>query len=103
MSAMLGQDVLIRSSDPVDGQPVTVTFTGDEAEWEPAIAVVFVGRRAGDGPAVTVCCDSVNFFTSRASAELWHREHPDVRGQIVSQGRAIEIGRQAFGPLLKVD
>ncbi|MFC9810531.1 organomercurial lyase [Streptomyces virginiae] len=102
MSAMLGQDLLIHSSDPVDGQPIAVTFTGDEAEWEPAAAVVFVGSRAGNGPAATVCCDVLNFFASRASAELWQREHPDVQGQIVSQDRAIEIGRETFGPLLQV-
>lgn len=100
ISAMLGQDVMVSSSDPVDGRPVTVTFVGGAARWEPAEAVVFVGRRDGAGPAATVCCDALNFFTGRASAEQWTREHPEVKGQIIAQDRAVEIGVQTFGPLL---
>ncbi|AVH61119.1 alkylmercury lyase [Streptomyces dengpaensis] len=100
MPAMLGQGVVISSTDPVTGEPVTVTTTGDGSVWEPAGAVVFVGRRACSGPAASVCCDALNFFTGAASAQSWEGEHPDVRGEIVDQVRAEEIGRQIFGPLL---
>ncbi|MFB7172289.1 alkylmercury lyase family protein [Streptomyces sp. NPDC056254] len=103
ISAMLGQDVTISSSDPIDGQPVTVSFANGAARWEPAGAVVFVGRREGEGPAAAVCCDALNFFSGPASAEQWKRAHPEVRGEIVGQARAIEIGQQTFGPLLKED
>ncbi|GLV95115.1 MULTISPECIES: alkylmercury lyase family protein [Streptomyces] len=103
ISAMLGQDVVIASSDPVDGRPVTVTCTGGTTVWEPAAAVVFVGRRDGVGPAATLCCDALNFFTSHASAEQWQQEHPEVRGQVVSQARAVEIGEETFGLLLCED
>lgn len=101
LPAMLGQDVVISSSDPVDGQPVTVTFTSGTTVWEPVAAVVFVGRRDGTGPAATLCCDALNFFTGHASAEQWQQEHPELKGQIVSQARAVEIGQQTFGPLLQ--
>jgi hypothetical protein len=101
ISAMLGQDVVISSSDPVDGQPVTVTFTGGSTMWEPQAAVVFVGRRDGTGPAAALCCDTVNFFAHHASAAQWQQEHPEVTGQVVSQARAVEIGQQTFGPLLQ--
>ncbi|WP_407835942.1 alkylmercury lyase family protein [Streptomyces sp. DSM 116496] len=104
ISAMLGgQDVRVSSSDPVSGEPVTVTFTGGAAVWEPADAVVFVGRREGSGPAVAVCCDALNFFTSRTSAEQWQCGHPEISGQVVSQGRAVQIGEQTFRTLLQED
>ncbi|MFF4267064.1 alkylmercury lyase family protein [Streptomyces virginiae] len=101
VSAMLGQDVTVSSADPVDGQTVTVTFTNGAATWEPAAAVVFVGRRQGAGPAAAVCCDALNFFASRPSAEQWQLAHPEVRGEIVSQARATQIGQQTFGPLFQ--
>jgi hypothetical protein len=45
-------------------------------------------------------CDALNFFTGRTSAEQWMRQHSEVKGQIVVQERAVEIGVQTFGPLL---
>ncbi|WP_165988493.1 alkylmercury lyase family protein [Streptomyces sp. YIM 98790] len=100
VSAMLGQDVTVSSSDPLDGRPVTVTFVGGTARWEPAEAVVFIGRREGAGPAALVCCEALNFFAGRASAERWARAHPEVKGEIIAQDRAVEIGVRTFGPLL---
>lgn len=101
ISAMLSQDVTVSSTDPVDAQPVTVSLTNGSATWEPADAVVFVGRREGEGPAAAVCCDALNFFTGQASAEQWQLAHPEVRGEIVSQAYATQIGQQTFGPLLQ--
>ncbi|MGA5215235.1 organomercurial lyase [Streptomyces cinereoruber] len=99
--AMLGQDAVITSSDPTNSESVMVTHAGGRTTWEPSTAVVFVGRRGSTGPAAEVCCDRLNFFTSRTSAEAWaRRQHPDVTGQIVDQAQAEEIGRQIFGPLL---
>ncbi|GGW80852.1 alkylmercury lyase family protein [Streptomyces galilaeus] len=102
ISAMLeGQDVRISSSDPVSGEPVTVTFTDGNPLWEPTAAVVFIGRREGGGPAADVCCDALNFFTGRDSAEQWRQAHPEVIGQVVGQDLAVQIGQQTFGPLLQ--
>lgn len=98
--AMLGRDAVISSTDPVTGEPVTVTSMGGTTVWEPDSAVVFVGRRGCSGPAAAVCCDTLNFFTSRASASTWSKRHPNVLGEIVGQARAEELGRQVFGPLL---
>ncbi|MFB6829896.1 organomercurial lyase [Streptomyces hydrogenans] len=72
---MLGQDVTVSSTAPVDGQLVTVTDTDGAVTWEPAEAVVFVGSREGEGPAAEVCCDALDFFSSRASAEQRHLAH----------------------------
>nr|WSW44660.1 alkylmercury lyase family protein [Streptomyces sp. NBC_01001] len=100
IAAMLGRNTVISSTDPVTGEPVTVTSTDGTTVWEPASAVVFVGHRAVAGPAEAVCCGALNFFTSRTSATTWSQRHPDVRGDIVGQDRAEELGRRTFGPLL---
>ncbi|WP_406422475.1 alkylmercury lyase family protein [Streptomyces sp. NBC_00873] len=82
---------------------MTVTFTSGSLLWEPVDAAVFIGRREGGGPAAEVCCDALNFFTGRDSAEQWRRGHPEVIGQVVSQDHAVQIGQQTFGPLLQND
>ncbi|MFL4907520.1 organomercurial lyase [Streptomyces sp. MMS24-I2-30] len=97
---MLATDAVISSFDPVTGEPVTVTSRNGRMVWEPPSAVVFVGRRSCGGPAAAVCCDALNFFTSADSAHSWIKQHPDVRGKVVGQARAEQIGRQTFGPLL---
>lgn len=50
-----------------------------------------------------MCCDALNFFSGLTPAEQWKSANPEVRGEIVSQARAIEIGHQTFGPLLEED
>ncbi|MEU4272847.1 organomercurial lyase [Streptomyces sp. NPDC026092] len=97
---MLGQDAVISSTDPVSGDPVTVTSTTGTVRWEPATAVVFVGQRPGGGPAASACCDALNFFTDAATARAWTSRHPDVPGQVVDLPTAEHIGRRTFGPLL---
>jgi hypothetical protein len=98
--AMLGMDVVISSTDPVSGEPVTITSRGGATRWEPAGAVVFVGQRPGGGPAATACCDALNFFASDATARAWIAEHPSIPGRIVDQAPAEHIAAQTFGPLL---
>ncbi|WP_267037084.1 alkylmercury lyase family protein [Streptomyces sp. NBC_00091] len=98
--AMLEQDAVISSTDPVTGDPITVTFTDGTVRWEPASTVVFVGQRPGGGPAASACCDALNFFTNTDNARTWTGRHPDVPGRVVHQPEAEHIGRQTFGPLL---
>ncbi|MET7714465.1 alkylmercury lyase family protein [Streptomyces sp. NPDC005407] len=98
--AMLGTGAVISSSDPVTGEPITVTSTGGRTTWEPATAVVYVGQRSCTGPAADVACGALNFFTSGATARTWAEQHPDVTGQAVDQTRAEALGRAVFGPLL---
>ncbi|MEU9848186.1 organomercurial lyase [Streptomyces sp. NPDC047985] len=98
--AMLNTDIVISSTDPVTGDPITITSHGGTTLWEPRSAVVFVGQRPGGGPAATACCDALNFFTSDATARTWVAEHPGVPGRIVDQAQAEHVGAQTFGPLL---
>ena len=44
ISAMTGRPVVIESADPSTGEPVTVHVDGATSTWNPATAVVYVGR-----------------------------------------------------------
>jgi hypothetical protein len=102
ISAMTGIPVVIESSDPSTGQPVTVHVDGFASTWEPATAVVYVGNTAGQcaGPSAAVCCGYINFFATRASSETWAASHPDISGGILDQDRALQMGAGIFGRLL---
>lgn len=100
IAPMLGQEIRIASTDPTSGASITVTGTSGALVWEPASAVVFVGRRCCDGPAESVCCDVLNFFTDTANATAWAATHLDITGQVVDQQQAEQLGAQIFGHLL---
>lgn len=110
VAAMLGRDVHVTSTDPLDGCPVTVEVcaTG-QARWTPASSVVFAGQQAAcdscppaptPGSAAEVCCGYVNFFADPADAHAWAEDHPQVHGQVLDQAVALQLGVAIFGPLL---
>ncbi len=100
---MLGTSVQIESADPSTGEPISVSVDGTSAVWDPDTSVVFAGRTVSGcaGSSATVCCGHMNFFTSHATAAAWANSHREVTGGILSQGRALEIGQQIFGQLLR--
>lgn len=98
--AMLGTAVVITSTDPVTGELVRVEFTRASTTWRPATSVVSCGARPGDGPAAAVCCGYLRFFTARATAEQWNRQHADITGTVLGQAEAERLGAGIFGPLL---
>ena len=102
ISAMTGLRVVIESADPATGEPVTVKVDGDSSAWDPATAVVYVGRSDSQcaGPSASVCCGYMNFFATRAAASTWAAAHPEITGGILSQGRALQVGIGIFGQLL---
>jgi hypothetical protein len=102
ISAMTGLRVVIESADPATGEPVTVNVDGDSSTWDPATAVVYVGRTDSQcaGPSAAVCCEYMNFFATRAAASTWAAAHPEITGGILSQGRALQVGIGIFGQLL---
>ena len=103
MARMLRTSVAIQSADPATGEAVTVTVSGNGAVWQPATAVVFVGRTASEctGPSADVCRDYINFFARHSTAAAWAAAHPEVTGGILGQDRALEVGEQIFGELLQ--
>lgn len=103
ISAMTGRPVVIESADPCTGEPVTVHVDRATSTWNPATAVVYVGRTGGQcaGPSASVCCGYMNFFATRAAASAWAASHPEISGGILGQARALQTGIGIFGQLLK--
>jgi hypothetical protein len=102
ISAMTGRPVVIESADPSTGQPITVNVDGATSSWNPATTVVYVGRSGGEcaGPSASLCCEYINFFTTGGTAAAWAGCHPEARGGILSQDRALQVGIGIFGQLL---
>jgi hypothetical protein len=103
ISAMTARPVVIESADPSTGEPITVEVDGTSSSWDPATAVVYVGRTGGDcaGPSASVCCGYMNFFATRAAASAWAASHPEISGGILGQARALQTGIGIFGQLLR--
>jgi Alkylmercury lyase len=103
ISAMTGRPLVIESADPATSEPVTVHVDGATSTWNPATAVVYVGRTGGQyaGPSATVCCGYMNFFATRAAASAWAASHPEISGGILGQARALQTGIGIFGQLLR--
>ena len=103
ISAMTGRPVMIESADPSTGEPVTVHVDGATSTWNPATAVVYVGRTADQcaGPSASVCCGYMNFFATRTAASAWAASHPEISGGILGQARALQTGIGIFGQLLR--
>lgn len=102
VSAMAGVPVVVDSADPSTGEPITVNVVGDTSSWDPATAVVYVGRTCDRcaGPSASVCCEYMNFFATGAAAMAWAACHPQITGGVLSQGRALQVGIDIFGQLL---
>jgi Alkylmercury lyase len=100
---MTGLPVVIESADPSTGAPVTVNVDQAASTWDPATAVVYVGRTGAQcaGPSASVCCGYMNFFATGAAAWAWAASHPDITGGILSQARALQTGIGIFGQLLR--
>ncbi|MEN8654824.1 alkylmercury lyase family protein [Streptomyces sp. 21So2-11] len=100
MSAMLGQDTVITSTDPHTGEPVRVTTSGIEAAFTPADAVVVYAASGATGRSVDTCCTTINFFASQDSADAWITTRPHLTATVLDQRSAVVLGRDIFGPLL---
>jgi Alkylmercury lyase len=102
ISAMTSLPAVIESADPSTGEPVTVKVDRADSTWDPATAVVYVGRTDGEcaGPSASVCCGYMNFFATWAAASAWAASHPEITGGILGQARALQIGIGIFGQLL---
>jgi hypothetical protein len=102
ISAMTGLPIVIESADPSTGEPITIEVDGASSTWNPATAVVYVGRTSSQcaGPSASVCCGSMNFFATRANAGAWAAAHPEITGGVLGQDRAVDVGIGIFGKLL---
>lgn len=94
---------MIESADPSTDEPVTVHVSQASSTWDPATAVVYVGRTQSQcaGPSASVCCGYMNFFATQAAATAWATSQPGITGGILSQARALDVGINIFGHLLR--
>ncbi|HTT89373.1 MAG TPA: alkylmercury lyase family protein [Acidimicrobiales bacterium] len=101
ISAMLGKDVTVTSTDPHTSEPVRVEVRGLDVNWGPEDAVVSIPSRLdAEGPAAQVCCPTVNFFARPANAAAYQLEH-GVGLMVLTMDQAVELAARAFGPLLQ--
>lgn len=100
IAPMLGQNTVIESVDVTNGQRISVTMRDGRSTWEPVEAVVFIGADAGGGASADCCCDYLNFFTDRSSAQAWVAGHTAVPGQIINCSEAESLAARLFGHLL---
>lgn len=98
---MAGEPTIVRSRDPIGGEPIQVSIDpAGSHSWDPAATTV-IAAVAGGGPSATACCPHVNFvaYPERARAPLTDRAA--ARGAMLEMVEAIELGRRVFGSLLE--
>ena len=97
---MTGTDGVIDSADPDTGAPIRIQRRGDEWTWQPATAVVVIGRTDCCGTLADTACRSITFHTDSEHAQAHLDNQPDLDGFIVGQADAIALADQVFGSLL---
>ncbi|MPZ21165.1 MAG: hypothetical protein GEV06_25190 [Luteitalea sp.] len=96
---MTGRDGVIASSE--GGEVIRIERREGAWLWEPPSTVLLYGRIDQDGPASACACPHIRFFASAEQAQAYLTANPEVRGPILDQDSAVEVGRRIFGPLLK--
>ncbi|MEV4158249.1 organomercurial lyase [Nocardia salmonicida] len=101
MAAMLDTDLMIESTAPDTGHSITITIHEKKLTATPPTVVVFVGGQATQGPSVDTCCNYLNFFPDRDTAQTWADAHPDIGGMVTDLADAQRLGDAIFGHLLQ--
>jgi hypothetical protein len=101
IASMFSQPIEVTSGDPVTGEAFNAQVAPEgTATWRPESAVVVAGALDRQGDSCCGCCPVLNFFATRANAERWLAEHPEVGGHPISIEDAIAAGRAVFGDVL---
>jgi hypothetical protein len=105
---MLKRAAVVSSFDALTGEPVRVEVVPSAdswtSHWEPDRAVVFARpeehlHEHGVAAAHT-CCPIINFFASRANAQLWAGDHAPTDGHIYDQEEALRYAAARFAGVL---
>lgn len=101
IAPMFGQAIVVASSDPSSGDDIEVHVVPDgAARWSPQSSVVVAGTTGVRGDSCEGCCPVLNFFASTENAMGWLRDHPAVRGEVITIEDAVLAGRAVFGGVL---
>jgi hypothetical protein len=104
IAPMLEKPIEIASRDPISGAEISVRLDLEaQAVWQPDSAVVLACSARREGPSFRGCCEVLNFFDSRESAQQYLREHSDVTGFPIAIPDAVEAGRAVFGDIFSAD
>lgn len=99
--SMLHRAGVIYAEDPASGGPIRIQVDPSGAALaQPADAVVVCAVARGPGPLSSLCCPLVNTFESRATAERFLGNRPELSGSILSVSDAAACGSAVFGGVL---
>ena len=96
---MLGEDGLVRSSDPDSGQVIEVERRDGAWRWTPEDAVVLVAWKDGCSSKAEGLCPSVVFHADRAAAEKHLAGTPGLKGAVVGRDDAVKLSDRSFGSM----
>ena len=98
---MLGQGASVRSACFFCQQPVRVDITGGLLQRaHPSTITVWFSEREGCCVA-EARCPLMNFFCNEERLQAWLANSPNEPGASLSLMEALEVGKAAFGELLK--
>lgn len=97
---MSGGDAVITAADPHSGQPIRVEVRDGKWSWRPDDAVVLMGNNGVHGPSAARVCPVITFHADEGSASGHLAALPGVRGRVLGQDEARELGEKLFGDLL---
>lgn len=102
LPGLIGKTAQVKSTDPITGETISLTISSEGvSNLKPATAVssiVVPGMTSHcescvphqTGPESAVC-SQMHYFASRASAEQWLRDHPDVA--VLTVHEAFELAK----------
>jgi alkylmercury lyase len=80
LPGLLDQTAEVESTDPINGEKIHLTIPPDGVPtYDPPGTVLSIVLSGGDrsGPQSPLC-SQMHFFSSRETAEIWVKDHPDA-------------------------
>ncbi len=97
---MAGTDGIVQSIDAGTGSPITIRREGGVWQWQPASAVVVIGRSQSCGTLADTACETMTFHADAEAAQAHLDGHPLLQGAILDQAAAVDLAGEEFGWLL---
>jgi alkylmercury lyase len=102
LPGLLDQTAEVESADPVSGEKIHLTIPPDGVPaYDPPGTVLSIVLSGGDrsGPQSPLC-SQMHFFSSRETAEIWVKNHPDATIMTVKEVHQV-VHKHVHAPLEK--
>ena len=102
LPGLLDQTAEVESTDPVNGEIIHLTIPPDGVPtYDPPGTVLSIVLSGGDrsGPQSPLC-SQMHFFSSRETAEIWVKDHPDATIMTVEEVHQV-VRKHVHAPLEK--